>query len=77
MYDHATQADYAEPPERNADIPPLRVSGILIQEDRWAAMQRERRQLRDALEKHHWPDLVPGDGPCETCGLRPEAWYET
>jgi len=33
-------------------------------------------RLQAALEKHHWPDLVPGDGPCETCGLNAEAWYD-
>jgi hypothetical protein len=35
----------------------------------------EVERLRAALEKHHWPDLVPGDGPCDVCGLSAEAWY--
>lgn len=43
-------------------------------EDIRLLMQRYER-LQDALEKHHWPDWVPGDGPCDTCGLIPEAWY--
>jgi hypothetical protein len=43
------------------DIPPIRVSGILVQEDRWAAMQRERnelfaeiKRLRQELEDILW-----------------------
>jgi len=35
----------------------------------------ERDELQAALEKHHWPDIVPGDGPCETCGLDASVWY--
>jgi len=38
-------------------------------------LRAENQALRAALEKHHWPDLVPGDGPCETCGLKAEARY--
>ena len=34
-----------------ADIPPLKVSGILIQEDRWAAMQHEYGKLRAENER--------------------------
>jgi predicted nucleic acid-binding Zn-ribbon protein len=33
-----------------AGIPPLKVSGILIQEDRWATMQREHDELRAEIE---------------------------
>jgi len=40
-----------------------------------AEYKAQNQALRDAMEKHHWPDLVPGDGPCETCGLKAEAWY--
>ena len=35
----------------------------------------EIERLRKALEKHHWPDLVPGDGLCEVCGLDAQECY--
>lgn len=48
----------------NADIPPLKVSGILVQEDRWTAMQRERDELRTEVE---YLRTELADALCETC----------
>jgi len=39
------------------------------------ALRTTVERLQAALEKHHWPNLVPGDGPCETCSLTADAWY--
>lgn len=40
-----------------------------------ARQQRIIEELRAALEKHHWPELVPGDGPCPVCGLDASVAY--
>lgn len=42
-----------------------------------AALRAAAARLRAALEKHHWPDLVPGDGPCDVCGLDASVAYQT
>jgi hypothetical protein len=44
-------------------------------QERIYILESKIERLRGALEKHHWPDLVPGDGPCERCGLSADEWY--
>jgi hypothetical protein len=54
---------FASGTERTLDVEDIRL-----------LMQRYE-QLQAALEKHHWPNWVPGDGACDVCGLFAEAWY--